>query len=384
MDEGSSYILLEMMLTATTNNENTQTPWLLPAPEQPCRCFSFLELQSATCNFHEKWCVGRGGFGKVYKGVIFNGPTYYIHAIKRLHSMSDQGALEFWVEVKMLSRLRHCNLVSLIGYCNDRKEMALVYEYMGHGTLSDHLHRKRTFLTWSQRLRICIGAARGLDYLHTGTGTLHGVIHRDVKSSNILLDRNYAAKISDFGLAKIGPINQTRTYVDTGVKGTFGYMDPNYFYTGKLTRKSDVYAFGVVLLEVMCGRPAVDSSLDVDLVTWAQDCIKQRKLVQIIDSSLRDHISKRSLKEFSRIASRCLVIYPERRPTMSEVLGCLELALSFQERKDSSIKKLRPFRSLLSFEIKRRVVDHTIQANVNKRGSLEGEDGNDHDPFRVI
>ncbi|MFS7927937.1 putative protein kinase RLK-Pelle-CrRLK1L-1 family [Helianthus anomalus] len=344
-----------MMLTISTKGEKTTST---PAMEQPCHRFSMSELSSATDNFDEKWCIGHGGCGKVYKGMISTGPTD-IYAIKRLHFMSDQGEPEFWAEVEMLSRLRHCNLVSLIGYCNEGKDMALVYEYMHNGTLSDHLHKKGTHLTWSQRLKICIGAARGLDYLHIGTGTRHGVIHRDVKTTNILLNENYVAKIADFGLAKIGPTNQTHTYVSTKVKGTFGYMDPNYFYTGRLTRKSDVYAFGVVLLEVLCGRPALDKSLDEGLAVWAQDLIKQGKVTQIIDSRLKDHISKSSLKEFSRIVVRCLLSHPDQRPTMSEVVGSLNLALSFQEKKASSAQggiTVRKVWSLLSlkgdFELK--------------------------------
>ncbi|GJV28966.1 serine/threonine/dual specificity protein kinase, catalytic domain-containing protein [Tanacetum coccineum] len=187
------------------------------------------------------------------------------------------------------------------------------------------------------------GAARGLDYLHTGTGTKHGVTHRDVKTSNILLDQNFAAKIADFGL---GPINQALTYISTGVKGTFGYMDPSYFYTGRLTRKSDVYAFGVVLLEVLCGRPALDESLDEGLAVWAQDRIKQGKVSQIIDPNLKDRISRSSLKEFSRIAARCVLSHPNQRPTMSGVVGCLDLALSIQKRKD-----LSPQRGILTRKI---------------------------------
>ncbi|MFS7965899.1 putative protein kinase RLK-Pelle-CrRLK1L-1 family [Helianthus anomalus] len=151
-------------------------------------------------------------------------------------------ASEFWAEVEMLSKL-----------------MILVYEYMLRGTLEDHLHKLGNPLSWCQRLKICIGATRGLDYLHTGTGIQLGIIHRDVKSSNILLDECWKARVLDFGLSKISPRNQPSSYVNTLVKGTFGYFDPNYFATGKLTRKSDVYAFGVVLLEVLCRKRAVDN-----------------------------------------------------------------------------------------------------------------------------
>nr|GEY37595.1 receptor-like protein kinase FERONIA [Tanacetum cinerariifolium] len=224
---------------------------------QPCRRFKFSEIMIATGNFDKSVVIGHGGFGKVYKGEVYNGLSLVVFAIKRLDSMSSQGAAEFWAEVKLLSKLRHCNLVSLIGYCCYRKEMIVVYEYMPNGTLEGHLHKLGTPLSWVQRLKICIGAGRGLHYLHTGTGIEVGVIHRDVKSSNILLDENWAAKISDFGLSRISTINRGGSYVNTLVKGTFGYLDPDYFYTGRLTRKSDVYAFGVVLLEVLCRKRAV-------------------------------------------------------------------------------------------------------------------------------
>ncbi|KAJ0766327.1 putative protein kinase RLK-Pelle-CrRLK1L-1 family [Helianthus annuus] len=203
-----------------------------------CHPFSLDEILSATQNFDDALVVGKGGFGKVYKALINveNGATVIV-AIKRLDTSSNQGEPEFWAEVEMLTKLRHCNLVSLIGYCNDNSEMILIYEFMPHGTLHDHLHRYGTRLSWVHRLKISIGAARGLHYLHTGTGIQHGVIHRDVKSTNILLDENYAAKISDFGLSKIGPTNASGAYVNTLVRGTFGYLDPEYFLTGRLTTK---------------------------------------------------------------------------------------------------------------------------------------------------
>ncbi|GKB45291.1 serine-threonine/tyrosine-protein kinase catalytic domain-containing protein [Tanacetum coccineum] len=226
----------------------------------------------------------------------------------------DVGSSKGGAEVKMLSNLRHCHLVSLIGYCNNGQEMILVYEYMSYGTLEDHLHKSQTFLPWVRRLTICIGAARGLDYLHTGTGIKHGVVHRDVKSSNILLHNSWEAKISDFGLSKICPKNK-QFYVKTMVKGTFGYLDPDYFYTSKLTRKSDVYAFGLVLFEALYGKRAVDGSLDEEqwgLAIWAQDSIKERQ-------------AKANCK-------RCLHKHLKQRPTMAEIVVGLESILAIQEK----------------------------------------------------
>nr|XP_043635254.1 receptor-like protein kinase THESEUS 1 [Erigeron canadensis] len=295
---------------------------------QSCCQFEFDEILLATNNFKESLVVGKGGFGKVYKGNIRIETTHVDVAIKRLDSISNQEATEFWAEVEMLSKLRHAHLVSLIGYCNYEKEMILVYEYMPHGTLENLLYQLHTPLSWVERLKICIGAARGLDYLHTGTGIEVGVIHRDVKSSNILIHESWAAKISDFGLARIGPINQASTYVNTLVKGTFGYIDPNYFATGKLTRKSDVYAFGVVLFEVLCQKRPSDRSFECGLVTWIQESIKEGNLKQIVYSGIRDEISLKCLKGFARIAERCFDYHPNHRPTMTEVVFSLESLLA--------------------------------------------------------
>ncbi|GJV44672.1 putative serine/threonine/dual specificity protein kinase, catalytic domain-containing protein [Tanacetum coccineum] len=261
----------------------------------------------------------KGGFGKVYKGFIDDGGTKTTVAIKRLDCLSRQGASEFWTEVKMLSRVRH------------------------GGDLAKRLHKVdgksiRTPLSWVERLKICIGAARALDYLHTWDSVKTEFIHRDVKSSNILLDENMAAKVSDLGLSKIGPVDQSCTHVSTNVKGTFGYLDPNYFMTGRLTRKSDVYSFGVVLLEVLCGRPAVDPSLDErGLVGWAQRNIKEGTLNDIIDLNMTgltpcSRKKIKIIKAFVKIAVKCLQTRPKDRPTMSEVVVDLEAALALQER----------------------------------------------------
>ncbi|KAM0006722.1 putative protein kinase RLK-Pelle-CrRLK1L-1 family [Helianthus debilis subsp. tardiflorus] len=307
-----------------------------------CRHLTFSEIQVATNNFDESLVVGHGGFGKVYRGTITNGESLLDAAIKRLESTSGQGAVEFWAEVEMLSKLRHCNLVSLIGYCNDGKEFILVYEYMPNGTLSDRLHKCRLPLTWVRRLKISIGASRGLEYLHTGAGIRQGVVHRDVKSSNILLDYSWASKVSDFGLSKIVQTNQTFTYVNTLVKGTFGYLDPDYFQTSRLTRKSDVYAFGVILFELLCGRKALDTSLDEEqmgLVRWAQDSIKEGRLKQIVDSDLRGRISFKCVKELAQLASRCLHSNPKKRPTMSEVVVGLESILALHKKTNITLDR---------------------------------------------
>ncbi|KAM0020624.1 putative protein kinase RLK-Pelle-CrRLK1L-1 family [Helianthus debilis subsp. tardiflorus] len=309
--------------------------------EPLCRRYSLSDIQLATKDFDEERVIGHGGFGKVYYGHIDEerGSSTSV-AIKRLDSMSNQGAPEFTTEVEMLSKLRHAHLVSLLGCCDDGEEMILVCEYMPNGTLYHHLHNSNTPLSWMQRLRIGIGAARGLDHLHTGVGTQHGIIHRDVKSSNILLDEDWAAKISDFGLAKLCQTNQTSTYVHTGIKGTFGYLDPEIFMTGKFTRKTDVFAFGVVLFELLSGKHAIlpEEDDDLSLARWAQNCVKERNMDQIVRDEIRETVSPKSLKEFAQIAYCCLHSDPKERPTMSEVVVTLLLSLALQEKFENYAK----------------------------------------------
>ncbi|WVZ86741.1 hypothetical protein U9M48_033478 [Paspalum notatum var. saurae] len=305
---------------------------ILEAPN--LRTFTFGELKAATRNFRPDTVLGEGGFGRVYKGWVDEktmNPTRsgigMVVAVKKLNPESVQGLQEWQSEVNFLGRLSHPNLVRLLGYCVEDRELLLVYEYMARGNLENHLFRKSgSFepISWSLRLRIAIGAARGLAFLHSSEKQ---VIYRDFKASNILLDTSYNAKLSDFGLAKNGPTGGD-SHVTTRVMGTYGYAAPEYVATGHLYVKSDVYGFGVVLLEMLTGLRALDTGRPAqqhNLVDWAKPYLAdRRKLARLVDPRLEGQYPSRAALLAAQLTLRCLEGDPRSRPSMAEVVAALE------------------------------------------------------------
>ncbi|GJY41665.1 protein kinase, ATP binding site-containing protein, partial [Tanacetum coccineum] len=285
-------------------------------------------IKSATNGFDDSHCIGKGGFGKVYKGELVHSKGQSVVAIKRLDRAFGQGDPEFWKEIIMLSLYRHDNIVSLLGFCDDCGEKILVYDYASKRSLDLYLNDKD--LTWVQRLEICIGAARGLAYLHNPGQTQQRVLHRDIKSSNILLDENWNARIADLGLSKFGSANQRYTFLVSNGVGTIGYCDPLYLETGLLTKESDVYSYGVVLFEILCGRLCISYKHDERLTALVRECYKQNTIAEIVYGNIKDEINPQSLKAFTTIAYQCLNLDQEQRPLMTEVVKELESALICQ------------------------------------------------------
>ncbi|PWA47199.1 toll/interleukin-1 receptor (TIR) domain-containing protein [Artemisia annua] len=287
------------------------------------------DIQLATNNFARENAIARGGFGHVFRG--HTGEHGNV-AIKRLNRRDGQGEHQFMMEIELLSTYKHKNIVSLVGYCDEGGERILVYRYEKNGSLDKVLLRKD--LTWIQRLQICLDAAHGLEYLHD-TVQHHIIVHRDIKSANILLDETWKAKISDFGLSKIALANVPCSVIFSMACGTPGYVDPLYEEHDMLTQKSDIYSFGIVMLEVLFGRlVTVDPKYPTDryfLLSLAQDHYVKVTLDEIIDSDLRSQMNSDSLVTFSRIAYQCLKKRREERPTMSLIVDQLEKALDYQQ-----------------------------------------------------
>ncbi|KAF7063906.1 hypothetical protein CFC21_070370 [Triticum aestivum] len=294
------------------------------------RQFSYKELKLITANFKEE--IGRGGFGAVFLGYLENGSPV---AVKIRSKTSSQGDREFLSEAQHLSRVHHRNLVSLIGYCKDKKQLALVYEYMHGGDLEDRLRGEvsvATPLSWHRRLKIALDSAHGLEYLHRSCQP--PLIHRDVKTKNILLSADLDAKISDFGLTKVFA-DEFMTHITTQPAGTLGYLDPEYYNTSRLSEKSDVYSFGVVLLEVITGQSpavAITDTESIHIAQWVRQKLSEGNIESIADSKMGRECDVNSVWKVTELALQCKEQPSRERPTMTDVVAelkeCLELEVS--------------------------------------------------------
>lgn len=308
----------------------------------PLIAFTFDELKLITENFRQDHLLGGGGFGSVYKGIIAKDSREELQPLQvavKVHdgNNSYQGHREWLAEVIFLGQLSHPNLVKLIGYCCQDEHRVLIYEYMARGSVENNLFSRVLLpLPWSIRMKIAFGAAKGLAFLHEAEKP---VIYRDFKTSNILLDQDYNAKLSDFGLAKDGPMGD-KTHVSTRIMGTYGYAAPEYIMTGHLTPRSDVYSFGVVLLELLTGRKSLDKSRpgrEQNLTDWALPLLKEkRKLLNIVDPRLEGDYPIKGFQKAAMLAYHCLNRNPKARPLMRDIVDSLE---PLQEPEDVPNKK---------------------------------------------
>ncbi|XP_059667971.1 putative serine/threonine-protein kinase isoform X2 [Cornus florida] len=294
------------------------------------RLFSYNSLRSATGNFHPSNRIGGGGFGVVYKGVLRDGTRV---AIKSLSAESKQGTDEFLTEINTISNIQHPNLVHLIGCCVDGSNRILIYEYLENNSLAIALlgsKSKRLALNWSQRAAICMGTASGLAFLHEEAKP--HIVHRDIKASNILLDENFQSKIGDFGLAKLFPDNVS--HVSTRVAGTVGYLAPEYALLGQLTKKADVYSFGVLILEIVSGRSGSKAAFGEDLlvlVEWAWKLKDEERILDIVDPELIEYPEDEVLR-FIKVALFCTQASSHQRPSMKQVMKMLSEEVNLNDK----------------------------------------------------
>lgn len=285
--------------------------------------FTLRDLEVATNRFSKDNVIGEGGYGVVYQGHLANGSSI---AVKKLFNNLGQAEKDFKVEVEAIGHVRHKNLVRLLGYCIEGTQRMLVYEYVNNGNLDQWLHgamRQHGYLTWEARMKVILGTAKALAYLHEAIEPK--VVHRDIKSSNILLDDEFNAKISDFGLAKL--LGAGESHITTRVMGTFGYVAPEYANSGLLNEKSDVYSFGVVLLEAITGRDPVDYGRpqdEVNMVDWLKMMVGSRRSEEVVDPTMEMKSSRTALKRALLTALRCVDPDSEKRLTMGEVVRILE------------------------------------------------------------
>lgn len=286
------------------------------------KIFTQEELEKATNKYDESTVVGKGGYGTVYKGVLDDGLAV---AIKKSKLVNQSQTDQFINEVIVLSQINHRNVVKLIGCCLETKVPLLVYEFVTNGTLFEHIHRKtnHAYLPWEARLKIASEIAGVLSYLHSSAST--PIIHRDIKSNNILLDKNYTAKVSDFGTSKLVPLDQTQ--ISTMVQGTVGYLDPEYFLTSELTEKSDVYSFGIVLLELVTGKKAVcfdGPEEERNLAMYVLFAMEEDRVEEVVEKGMATEGNFEQIKEVAKLARECVKVKRAERPTMKEVAMELE------------------------------------------------------------
>ncbi|KAI3462496.1 hypothetical protein Pfo_019159 [Paulownia fortunei] len=309
------------------------TPMQPPSPNIGAMSqFTYEDLAAATGGFSQANLLGQGGFGFVHKGVL---PDRREVAVKSLKSGSGQGEREFQAEVEIISRVHHRHLVSLVGYCIANGQRMLVYEFVPNKTLEFHLHGKgQPVMDWATRLRIALGSAKGLAYLHEDC--YPRIIHRDIKAANILLDNNFEAMVADFGLAKLTSDNYT--HVSTRVMGTFGYLAPEYASSGKLTEKSDVFSFGVMLLELITGRRPVDPTnkiMEDSLVDWARSLLSKAledgNYDELVDPRLEGNYVPNEIARMVACAAASIRHSARRRPKMSQIERALEGESSLED-----------------------------------------------------
>ncbi|ERN15232.1 hypothetical protein AMTR_s00056p00197980 [Amborella trichopoda] len=305
-----------------------------PKPDAT-RAFTHAEIVKITNDFEK--VIGKGGYGPVFYGCLENGHEV---AVKLLSQESQQGYREFLAAVELLMRIHHKYLVSLIGFCDEGPEKILVYEYMSKGNLKEILsdkNRNSVSLNWEQRLRVALSVAQGLEYLHYGCKP--PIVHRDVKTSNILLNEKLEAKLADFGLSRFGP-TEGDTHISTTVMGTPGYVDPEYYITNQLNVKSDVYSFGIVLLEIISGQPAIIKEEEaIHIVQWVTPKVVRGDIESVMDPQLQGGYDINSAWKAAEIALACTSQSAMQRPTMSDVIselkGCIELERSRLKRRSS-------------------------------------------------
>lgn len=326
--------------------------------EDSPRIFSSDELKHATENYNESMILGAGGYGTVYKGVLEDGTVV---AIKKSKVIDKSQIDQFINEVVILTQINHRNVVKLLGCCLETEVPMLVYEFIPNGTLYNHIHENRSprRITWPNRLRIAVETAEALSYLHSAASM--PIFHRDVKSANILLDEHYTAKVSDFGISRLVPLNQSQ--IPTLVQGTLGYLDPEYFQTSQLSEKSDVYSFGVVLVELLTGEKPVSrerSQANGNLAMYFLSSLRTKVLQEFLDDDVLREGGDEQLQAVAELARKCLLLKGEKRPKMKEVAQELALIAGFGRTRNVEIE-----------EEEDQILRETALALVNEQGFRE-------------